>query len=240
MTTRRRWLFRGLTLGATALLAPCLLAEEAAAPRLPPPPAQGRARYAVDKGGLALGEAQLHWQRQDNRYEVRLTTRTTGVTALLVPFTETRISRGEVTPQGWWVPVEVRRELPERPAEELVRSGEEVIVTRKGKTYRYPAAENAQDLLSLLFSLPEQVMRGRASGVATLLGTKGAKVISYRLEEEKLLPESAGQPAAVAIHAQTAQGQWQVSLWWARTPPARLVQLQVIGEEGAFTYRLLP
>jgi len=236
MTRRRNWLCAGVVLTVAALTAPSAVAAAADATMLIPPPPAGQARYAVEKGGVVLGEAKLRWQRDGNRYEVRLSTVTTGVTALILPFTEERISRGEVTPDGWWVPVEVRRERPERPPEYLVRDGKEVIVTRKGKEYRYLAAANAQDFLSLLFSLPEQVARGQTSGAATLLGLKGEKAIGYRLVVGQALPEGAAQP----IVAATAAGDWQVTSWWATTPPARLVQLQVSGKEGAFLYRLLP
>lgn len=239
MSARRRFLAWGMgTVWAVVGGAVRGVHTEASGRALTVPPS-GSSRYRVEKGGIALGEAMLAWAQRGGEFDVQLATQTSGMAALFAPFSETRISRGVVTAEGWWVPQEVRRERPERPPEVLVREGEEVVVTRKGKTYRYPAAANAQDLLSLLFSLPTQVARGRVSGQVALLGVKGEKRVVYQTRASEPVEVGRGTVTAMPIAAATERGDWQVILWWRAGAAAPLVQLEVTGEEGAFRYRVV-
>jgi len=229
---------RGWVLGVLLAL---LLGSHAAwsSEKAASPAPQGAAEYRVSREGLAVGTARLVWERlTDGRYRIVLQTQSAGVAALLVPFDETRVSEGVIR-SGWWIPTRVVRSRPGKADEVIERTNNGVQVTRKGAVIHYVAPEEAQDFLSLLFSLPSRAAEGVTAGETTLLGVKRGKAIRYRLVgDEQTRLANGDEVGTVRFAAETPNGDWQVGVWWQKEPTVRLVRLTVTGEEGAFAYEL--
>ncbi|MCX7946477.1 MAG: DUF3108 domain-containing protein [Hydrogenophilus sp.] len=204
------------------------------------PPQRGNLAFGVERG-VRVAEAVLRWEvGSEGGFQVVLETRTSGVVGWVSDFSEVRRSEGRRI-GGVWRTERSVRERPGRAPETLVREGEWVVVSRKGRDYRYPAPTEAVDFVCLLWSLAEQQGLGRRRGGLTLLGTKGIKEVTFALLPATAVQlESGAEVKAERIEAQTADGEWRLWTGWrvGGTGAIPLVVTVTAKEEGTATYRL--
>ena len=98
------------------------------------------------------GEAHVQWQREGNRYQVRLDV----TIRIVVPITQTLTSQGEVTPAGL-IP-RAYEELRSGGKRRVTQLGDQVVVMEKGTVPRPPGV---QDTASQFVELTQRFATGR-------------------------------------------------------------------------------
>nr|WP_236599158.1 DUF3108 domain-containing protein [Ramlibacter monticola] len=98
------------------------------------------------------GEAHVQWQREGNRYQVRLDV----TIRIVVPITQTLTSQGEVTPAG--LLPRAYEELRTGGKRRTTQFGDEVVITEKGTLPRPPGV---QDTASQFVELSQRFATGK-------------------------------------------------------------------------------
>ena len=98
------------------------------------------------------GDAHVQWQREGNRYQVRLDV----TIRIVVPITQTLTSQGEVTPAG--LLPRAYEELRTGGKRRTTQFGDEVVITEKGTLPRPPGV---QDTASQFVELSQRFATGK-------------------------------------------------------------------------------
>ena len=120
-----------------------------------PWPGDTRLTYEVtgDYRGRVTGSAHVQWQREANRYQVRLDV----TIRIVVPITQTLTSQGEVTPHGL-IP-RTYEEMRTGGKRRVAQLGDEVVVLEKGNSVARPPG--VQDTASQFVELSQRFATGR-------------------------------------------------------------------------------